>query len=69
MRVVNPIGRKIETKAAANAVMACYCGTDTTFAVARTPNDKCFHCGCSCDMIDYSGTYMHAQVTVRTSIL
>lgn len=71
MRVVNPVGRKIDSEAAANLVRACYCGTDSSFAVASTENgsDTCFHCGCACDMISSGNTKAHATITIRTSEL
>ena len=71
MRVVNPVGRKIDSEAAANLVRACYCGTDSGFAVANTENgpDNCFHCGCSCELVQSGGTEAHASVVFRTSSL
>ena len=70
MRVVNPIGRKTATKA--TALRACYCGTVyADFGAARNDTwhggDDCIHCGCDCDLIPGTGTYMHAQATFRTS--
>lgn len=49
MRIVNPIGRKVEADASAhNLARACTCGTWDNFSATRTTDDSCEHCGCNC---------------------
>ena len=69
MKVVDPIGRDLRSAAGNDKVLACYCGSSSTFASAKNENgsDTCWHCGCYCTSISETGTYMHAQVTFRTS--
>lgn len=50
MRVINPIGRKVETSASAHnvVVQGCMCHTKNNFNSARTTDDTCDRCGCNC---------------------
>lgn len=49
MRVVNPMGRKIDTSVEANNIVrGCTCGTWSNYSGTRTTSDSCSHCGCNC---------------------
>lgn len=49
MRIINPVGRKVEPSASAHNIMqACMCGTWGSFKGTRTTDDSCDHCGCNC---------------------
>lgn len=68
MRIINPIGRKIDTSFAANNVInACMCHTQNAFLTARTTADTCGHCGCQCGIILSDGNFLTASGTNRTS--
>ena len=70
MKVIMPSG--VSTLSDSGVVpLACYCGTAKTFSTANLENgkDSCWHCGCSCDMVQDGGTWTHAQVTFHTSSL
>lgn len=69
MKVIDPFGRYMDNLNGADKLLACYCGTSATFATAKNENgsDNCLHCGCYCTSVSDTGTYMHAQVTIRSS--
>jgi len=69
MKVVNPLGRNTEKQITINKLTACYCGTSAAYATAKSEkgSDTCLHCGCGCTSVSSTGTYMHAQVTIRKS--
>ncbi len=75
MRVINPIGRKIDSVAAAHGVArGCMCGSWTNYANSRTTTDNCSHCGCNCkeedgDTTRYStNNYTIASDASRSSV-
>lgn len=70
MKFLYPLGRK----AGDNEVtpQACQCsGGSALYAAARTANDGCFHCGCSCgtDGAYRTGNRVNALRTFRSSTL
>lgn len=70
MRVINPIGRNVDTVITANSLArACMCHTDTSFADANTSADECGHCGCDCGFILSDGNFTSARNTYRESSL
>ncbi|MBU5299505.1 Apre_1838 family putative sactipeptide bacteriocin [Clostridium sporogenes] len=57
MRIINPIGRKVEPSASAHNIMqACMCGVWANFSGTRTTDDSCDHCGCNCKNSDGNNT-------------
>lgn len=70
MKIVNPVGRTVNTGAEAHFAIeprACMCSSTggTSFATTRGSGDHCFHCGCSCGMS--SDNAFTARYTVRAS--
>lgn len=71
MKLINPIGRKVETVINANSLArACMCKNDdyNSFSTANTTADTCEHCGCDCASDQFSvGNYRQAKLVDRTS--
>lgn len=70
MKIVNPVGRTVNTGAEAHfeiAPRACMCSSivQGAFAGARGDKDHCLRCGCNCGMS--SDNQFTAKFTVRAS--
>ena len=67
MKLINPVGREVNSGVEANYQMrACMCSSGL-FATAQG-DDSCFHCGCACSSDKYfAGNDANAYITVRKS--
>ena len=67
MKVINPVGRDVNTgvEAHASVLRACMCEWDEASFAAAKGSDGCFHCGCNCGMTN--GNTQKATITIRKS--